>query len=259
MYVPVAVNCCVRPLAMDGAAGVTAIETSVALVTVSDAVPLMEPDVAVMVEVPAATAVARPPEAMVAAAVLDELHVTVLVMSCVRLLLYVPVAVNCCVRPTVSVGADGVTAIETNCGAVTVSNVLPEMAPEVAVMVEVPAATPVARPPLAIVAAAVFDEVQVTELVMFAVVELLYVPVAVNCWVKPATSDGAAGVTAIETRVGAVTVSAAVPETEPTVAVIVDGPAATPVARPPAAIVAFDVSEEVHAADAVRSCVVALS
>ena len=74
-----AVNCCVWPLAMDGAAGVTAIETSVGAVTVSEAVPETAPDVAVMVLVPAATEVARPPEAIVAVAVLDEDHVTELV------------------------------------------------------------------------------------------------------------------------------------------------------------------------------------
>jgi hypothetical protein len=44
----------------------------------------------------------------------------------------------------------------------------------------VPAATPVARPAEVIVAAAVFDELHVTELVILAVEPLLYVPVAAN-------------------------------------------------------------------------------
>ena len=35
LYVPVAVNCCVAPFVMDGFAGVTAIDCSVAAVTVS--------------------------------------------------------------------------------------------------------------------------------------------------------------------------------------------------------------------------------
>lgn len=45
---------------MLGVAGVTLIETSVAVVTVSDAVPLTEPEVAVIVAVPPPTPLARP-------------------------------------------------------------------------------------------------------------------------------------------------------------------------------------------------------
>ena len=61
--VPVAVNCCVKPLAIDGFAGVTAIETRAAGLTVSETQPEMEPEVAVMVKVPVlplAGLVARP-------------------------------------------------------------------------------------------------------------------------------------------------------------------------------------------------------
>jgi hypothetical protein len=62
----------------------------------------------------------------------------------------------------------GVTAIETNVGAVTVSAAVFEVTPpSVAVMLLVPAATPVATPVDAIVATVVLDEVHVTELVMF--------------------------------------------------------------------------------------------
>lgn len=58
--VPVAVNCRVVPLAIDGFAGVTAIETSVAEVTVSTVDPLTLPEVAMIVLDPAAFAVAIP-------------------------------------------------------------------------------------------------------------------------------------------------------------------------------------------------------
>ena len=61
-----AVNCCCLPAAIDGLAGVTAIETRVAAVTVKLVVPLMESEVALMVAVPAATAVAPPLLLMVA-------------------------------------------------------------------------------------------------------------------------------------------------------------------------------------------------
>ena len=68
------------PLAIDGFAGVTAMETSVAVVTVRVAAGLVTPaDVAVMLEVPTATAVARPEELMVATAGVAEFQVAVLV------------------------------------------------------------------------------------------------------------------------------------------------------------------------------------
>ena len=60
LNVPVAVNCCLFPAAIVGAAGVTAIETSVAGVTVKVVEPFIEPEVAVTVVVPAATLLAKP-------------------------------------------------------------------------------------------------------------------------------------------------------------------------------------------------------
>jgi hypothetical protein len=63
--------------------GVTAIDVSVAAVTVRSADPDMPPDVAVIIVVPAATEVARPlePDALliVATPALDELQTTVVV------------------------------------------------------------------------------------------------------------------------------------------------------------------------------------
>ena len=50
--VPVAVNCCVLPNAMEGVAGVTAMETNAAGVTVSVAVALTVPETAVIVSTP---------------------------------------------------------------------------------------------------------------------------------------------------------------------------------------------------------------
>jgi hypothetical protein len=80
------VNCCVVPFAIEAEAGATVMEVSVALVTVNDAVPIMAPDVAVMVTVVfVMMPVATPVEAIVASAVLDEAHVAVLVRFCVVL------------------------------------------------------------------------------------------------------------------------------------------------------------------------------
>jgi hypothetical protein len=96
-------------------------------------------------------------------------------------------------------------------------------------------ASPVAAP---IVANTVFDDFQVTLVVMFFVELSLYVPVAVNCCVFPATIEGDGGVTATDLSVtpAAVTVSASFGLTTlPCVAVICVVPAATPVASPVAA------------------------
>ena len=83
--VPVAVNCCVSPLATDGFAGVTAIDTSVAGVTVNKVEPTTDPEVALMVLVPIPTDVARPPAMIVAVPVVPEVQVTELVRFCVLL------------------------------------------------------------------------------------------------------------------------------------------------------------------------------
>jgi hypothetical protein len=74
--VPVAVNCSVLPFAIEGFAGVTAIDTSVAEVTVSNVDPLTLPDVAMIVLVPAAFAVAIPAVVIVAAFVFWDCQLT---------------------------------------------------------------------------------------------------------------------------------------------------------------------------------------
>jgi hypothetical protein len=97
LYVPVAVKCCVLPIAIDGFAGVTARDTNVAAVTVRGVLPLIDPEVAVIVVLPCATLVAKSVALIIATFVADELHVTLAVRFCVEPSLYVPVAVNCCV------------------------------------------------------------------------------------------------------------------------------------------------------------------
>jgi hypothetical protein len=79
LYVAVAVNCCVAPAAMLGAAGVTAMEESdfTAAITVNVAVPLMPLTVAVTVLEPAATAVASPAALTVAIVVVELVHAAV--------------------------------------------------------------------------------------------------------------------------------------------------------------------------------------
>ena len=115
-------------------------------------------------------------------------------------------------------------AIETSVGDPTVSVVEPLTVPEVAVIVVTPCAMLVASPVLPTVAMLGLEEVQVTELVRFCVVLLLYVPVAVNCWFVLTGIVGFAGVTAIETRAGGVTVSVVVALIVPEAAFIVAVP-----------------------------------
>jgi len=79
---PVAVNCVRVPSGTEAFAGVTAIESSTAAVTVSVAVPTTPLTVAVIVVDPCFNAVANPPgEVIVANAVFDEAHVAVAVRS----------------------------------------------------------------------------------------------------------------------------------------------------------------------------------
>lgn len=140
---------------------------------------------------------------------------------------------------------------------VIVSDADPDMIPDDAVIVVEPAATPVASPVFEIVALLVFDELQVTEPVIFCVVLSEYVPVAVNCCVAPGAILGLAGITAIETNVAfcAVIVNVAVFSTLPDIALIVVVPAAMAVARPAFEIFALLVSEDVQVTDAVIFCV----
>jgi hypothetical protein len=252
LNVPVAVNCCVAPLAIEGFVGVTAIDCSVAAVTVRTVEPLMDDDVAVIVEVPTPAPVARPAALIIAVVVVPELHVTVLVRFCVVPSLKVPVAVNCCVAPLAIEGFAGVTAIDCSVAAVTVSKVDPLIEDDVAVIVELPTPAPVARPAALIVAVVVVPDDQVTLDVRFCVEPSLNVPVAVNCCVAPLAIDGFAGVTAIDCSVAAVTVRTVEPLIPPDVALIVEVPTPAPVARPAALIVAVVVVPDDHVTVLVR-------
>ena len=78
-----AVNCCVWPFEIEGAAGVTAIETRAAVVTVMVVDPVTVPEVALMLVVPTPVALARPPAEIVATAGAEELQVTDAVRFCV--------------------------------------------------------------------------------------------------------------------------------------------------------------------------------
>ena len=81
LKVPCAISCCVCPTAIEKVAGTIAIEDSVAGETVTDMLPDIEPEVAVIVTVPALIAVSIPVELTVATLLSDVDHVAVVVMK----------------------------------------------------------------------------------------------------------------------------------------------------------------------------------
>jgi hypothetical protein len=232
--------------------GVIAIDVSSAGATVSVVAPLTLPSVALMAVVPVPTPVARPDALIVATDVVAEAHVTWLVKFSVVLSENVPVAVNCCVKPLATLGSAGVTAIDSRIAALTVNVVEPVMLSSVALIVEVPVATPVAIPAAVIVATEVVADAHVTWLVRFSVELSENVPVAVNAFVSPLATLGSDGVTAIDSRIAALTVNVVEPVTPSSVALIVDVPVATPVATPAVVIVATDVVADAHVTWLVR-------
>jgi hypothetical protein len=83
LYVPVAVNCWLVPLAIDALPGLTDIDTNTGDVTAKLVEPVIVPEVAVIIVLPGLTLVASPPLLTVAIVVADEVHVTMLVRVCV--------------------------------------------------------------------------------------------------------------------------------------------------------------------------------
>jgi hypothetical protein len=144
-------------------AGVTASETNVAPVTVSAAVPLTDPDVALMVLVPEPTPVTTPSASTVAVAS-AELDQVKFVSNCVLPSSKLPTALNCNVVPAATDCTAGLTAIEVRCAATTVRVDESVSAPRVAVIFVFPAATVVITPEPFTVATDVEDEVHVTPL-----------------------------------------------------------------------------------------------
>lgn len=177
--VPIAVNCCKVPKEIDGLAGVTAIEVTLALVTVSVAPEEMLPEAAVIAELPAAMPMARPgtPLAlMLAAAGFAEVHCTELVMFCVLPSENVPVATNCIVVPGAIDAVNGEIEIDVNAALVTVTVALEEMLPEAAVTVDDPIPVAIASPnvPFALIATSDgLPDVHCTDAVRFCVLPSL--------------------------------------------------------------------------------------
>jgi hypothetical protein len=117
----------------------------------------------------------------------------------------------------------------------------------------------VASPELSMVATAVFEDVQVTELVRSTVVAFCRMPTAVYCCVAPGAIDWLAGVIEIDARFATVTFTVVEPLTPASVALIVADPAATAVTNPVALTFAIATSDDAQLAESVIVCVVLLS
>jgi hypothetical protein len=215
--VPIAVNCCKVPREIDGLAGVTAIEVTVAPVTVSVALEEMPPEAAVMGELPAAIARARPgtPLAlMLAAAGFPDVHCAELVIFCVLPSENVPVATNCIVVPGAIDAVNGEIEIARSAALVTATVALEEMLAEVAVTVAEPIPVAIASPnvPFALIATSDgLPDVHCTDAVRFCVLPSVKVPVTASCTLVPSANDALAGDTASDASAAELTVKVALP------------------------------------------------
>jgi len=109
----------------------------------------------------------------------------------------------------------------------TVRLVVPLIPLSAAVIVVVPGDVPVADPRLFTTAIVGLDELHVAPSKVW-VLPSLKVPAAANCRELPNATFGWAGESVIDVRLALVTVTAAVAETDPSVAVIVARPGARP-------------------------------
>jgi hypothetical protein len=105
------------------------------------------------------------------------------------------------------------------------------------------------------VATAIDDELQFTALVRSRRLPSLYVPVAVNCWLVPFAIEPLSGLIETETRIGAVTATSAELVTVPKLAMMLVDPSMFAVTNPAAVTGATAGNEDVHATEAVTSCV----
>jgi hypothetical protein len=229
--------------------GVTLIDCNAAAVTCNVVEPETKAKLAVIVELPGVSVLAKPELLTVAILPSLDVQVTELLTSCVVKSLKVAVAVNCCVAPAAIDGLAGVTMIEETTALVTVTRVPPVMEPETAVTVALPTANELTRPLPSTVAMVGSEEFHVTEDNIW-VLPSLNCPVAFN-WVDvPNANEGEAGLSEIETSCAGSTLKVVVPMTDPTVALMVTVPGTNVVANPALSIETTVGSDELHVTDA---------
>jgi hypothetical protein len=254
------------PSAIDGFAGVTAIETTAAGVTVRLEEPAIPAKVAEIVAPPIEAACASPRSGAASeteAAAEEEVQAAASVRSCFVPSEKRPVAEKARSVPRAIEGFVGVTWTATRTALVTARLVEPETPENETETVVPPTPTPLARPcsPRAPEneATAVSEDCQRTCAESSCVEPSVKTPVAANRTVVPSAIDGFVGVTSIAASEALETVSEVEPAMPPKAAEIVDEPAPTPLARP-ALPAEFETSatagsEDDHVAWSVRSTV----
>ena len=223
-------------------------ETSTVLTvwaTVTAAVPDAEPAVAVIVATPLAAAVTRPAASTAATIVSALVHATGS-PSITRSIWSRTSAMRCRVSPSaVNASESGATDTVVGTGSSTTSAPRPVTPDEVAVTATSPALVPVTRPDVSTTATDVSPDAHVNSAPATAC-PFASTASASNRTVSRSTTVSAAGETSTVLTVWA-TVTAAVPDAEPAVAVIVAAPLAAAVTSPEASTAATIVSVLVHA------------
>ena len=224
---------------------VTLSTATVFAVTVTEQVADFPPAFAVIVAVPAFTAVTLPLESTVATDVFDELQLTALSVA----LSGVTVAFRLADSPSVSessvLSSDTLsTAIVVGEASLTVTAQVADFSPALAVIVAVPAFTAVTLPLESTVATDVFDELQLT--VLSVALDGLTVAVSVTLSPSVRLRLLLSSVTPSTATVFAATVTEQVADFPPALAVIVAVPAFTAVTFPLESTVATDVFDELQ-------------
>jgi len=202
------------PDAIVKATGVTVIDTSEGAFTTTLPVPDTPLIDAVTVTEPTLRAVKRPTLFTTATVESDELHTTCVVIGCVVLSEYTPVAVSCSVPPDAREGEGVPTLIAVSTAELTATLALPVTELIVAETVTVPAFRDFSIPELLTVATAASEVCQVTWPVIACVLLSVYVPCAVSCSLTPAATEEPPEIE-IEERLAPLTVTVMVPPIEP--------------------------------------------
>jgi hypothetical protein len=150
------------------------------------------------------------------------------------------------------VGFTGASVREPNFAELTVKFAVADSEPYVAVTVTVPGCFPRTIAFFRIEATLGLEERQFPA-VSACVLPSLKAPIKVNCKVVPVAIVAEGGSTAIETKVTEMTFRVVEPLTAPAVAVMVDVPIPTALARPRFEMVATDATDELHTMAAVTS------
>lgn len=203
-----------------------------------------------IVVVPVPAEIARPDGPIVATFTSEDDHATCVVRFSVVPSLKFPVAVNGWELPRTITALVGVTVMEVIVALVTVNVAEPTCPANSAEIVALPGETPVARPLVELLTVATDgeDEVHDAEFVRSCVLPSAKTPVAwkrIPVW---AATVAVAGVTCTAVRGAASTTRCALPDTEPSCAVIVAVPADWPVTKPKFVTVATAGAEDVQVA-----------